>query len=256
MEVNPTGPLRCPVLLGGVPLWLRLRYAETAAYFDRFRTDAAAPVSASPLSAAPVSAAMTDGDWALWRAMGHTDSAFGEFSMLPIRVSEALMAYDRFILHAAAFRLRGRAYLITAGSGVGKTTQLGHLLSLLPGDAAVICGDRPVIELCADGSAVVHPSPWNGKEDLYGADAAPLGGLIVLRRDGFNAFESIDAQRAAPYVFASVFQSCETEDSIRRAANAASRLLESAAVYRLTSRDVPDSTRLMADALCKEAIVP
>ena len=133
--LNPTGPHRCPVLPGGVPLTLRLRYAETTAYFDRFRTDAA-PVSASPLS------------------------------------------------------------------------------------------------------------------------AAPLGGLIVLRRDGFNAFESIDAQRAAPYVFASVFQSCETEDSIRRAANAASRLLESAAVYRLTSRDVPDSTRLMADALCKEAIVP
>lgn len=244
MDNTQTRPVRCTVLLGGVPLRLELRYAESAAYFTRFRTDAAAP---------PPAAAMTEGDWALWRAMGRTDSAFGEFSMLPIRVSEALMAYDRFILHAAAFRFRDRAYLITAGSGVGKTTQLRHLLALHPGDTAVICGDRPVIELCADGGAVVHPSPWNGKEDMYGSGAAPLGGVIVLRRDDENAFTPIDARLAAPDVFASVFQSFETEGVIRRAAAAASRLLEGAAVYMLTSRDAPDSTRLMADALCREA---
>ena len=171
-----------------------------------------------------------------------------EYTVLTAFVSDALMAADRLIMHAVAIRWRDKAYLITAPSGTGKSTQFKHLNALRPGEFSVICGDRPVLWI-QNGEVTVHPSPWNGKESWHGAPAAPLGGIILLRRGEENRLESPQPREIALELFPQIIQSCRLEEKIRRSAQLETQLLEAAPLWRLTTFRVPDSTELLLEAV-------
>ena len=77
-----------------------------------------------------------------------------------------LLRFGCCIFHSVSFVWRDRAWLLTAPSGVGKTTQFLNWQRLFPGEITMISGDMPVIEAREDGSVWAHPSAWNGKEKL------------------------------------------------------------------------------------------
>lgn len=87
-----------------------------------------------------------------------------EFRALMGETSLELIKHGRCLFHAASFLYRGRAWLLTGPSGIGKTTQFRNWQRLFPGETQIICGDMPVLETCEDGTVRVHSSPWNGKE--------------------------------------------------------------------------------------------
>ena len=184
-----------------------------------------------------------------WEHCGNTVDAFAEFCLLCQQTSEALLPKDRLVIHAGAVHFRGRAFLIAGGSGVGKSTQIRTLQELCSGEIGVINGDKPVLECCADGCVIVYPSPWNGKEGMHGADAAPLGGIFLLRRGSENAMERVTETVAAPFLYLQIFQSFTSKESIRLAGKMEERILRSAPVFLFTSNDVPASTRLLIDTL-------
>ena len=248
--------------LGGVTLRCRFRYSETAAYFDAFApSGAASPCVEAPEP--PVS--IPDRDWSEALREGMTDDAHSEFSMLTNYCSDALLRYDRVILHAAALRWRDGAYLICAPSGTGKSTQAGALQALRPGEFGVICGDRPVLEFRLSAPChserseesvspvpapiLVHPSPWNGKENWHGAEAAPLAGLILLSRGPENRLTALTDREAALTMYQHFLQSAWEPENIRRVAALETRLLRAVPIWLLESDQVPDSTRLLLDAV-------
>lgn len=228
----------------GVSLRFGFRFPETAGHLAPYVT---------PDDTEGERVRVREGDWAQWRSIGGQEDAAGEYSVLSIPASEALMEQERFLFHAVAFRWRGRAWLICAGSGVGKSTQIKTLQKLYPGEFSVICGDRPILHCPDDGAVTVYPSPWNGKENWSGAQAAPLAGIILLRRGDENQVRPIKPKAAAARVFTSVFSSSETEGDIRRAAAFAERLLHAAPVWEMINLDVPDSTRLMYETILLES---
>lgn len=246
METNITKTeFAFPVELGGKRFAWAFRFPETPGYLRRWL---GAPLDAVP----PDALRVTDDDFAAWDGRGITFDAFGEYNLICIPTSEAMMP-DGCVFHAAAVRFRGRAFLIAAGSGVGKTTQVRTLQELYPGEVGIISGDKPVLAFREDGSVTVHPSPWNGKEDLYGADAAPLGGIFLLRRGEENSVVPMTAKEAAPFTLLQIFQSCADREAILRAGKAAETLLKSAPLWRMTNKGVPDSTRLMYETMLQEA---
>lgn len=210
------------------------------------------PWLGEPLDAVPPDALrVTDEDFAVWDGRGISFDAFGESNLICIPASEAFLP-DGCVFHAAALRFRDRAFLIAAGSGVGKSTQVRTLQELYPGEAGVISGDKPVLLFREDGSVMVYPSPWNGKENWYGADAALLAGIFLLRRGEENRIEPIPVKAAAPHIFLQIFQSYADGEAIRRAGEFAERLLKSVPVWRMTNKGVPDSTRLMYETMLQE----
>lgn len=240
--------------MAGLTIPCELRYAETANYFP-------APDPASP-RAAGASVRLTREDWKFNLGNGIVESPFSEYSILTAPFSDALMEYDRMIFHAVAVRWRDRAYLICAPSGVGKSTQARFLQELRPGEFSVICGDRPVLEFCqsapcrdgtlpsaASPQIIVHPSPWNGKENWRGAEAAPLAGLILLRRGDENALSALTPREAAFQCYAQVIQTAITEKTVIKAAELTTILLNSVPVWQLTTHQVPDSTRLLLETV-------
>lgn len=228
------------VTLAGRSFRVSARYAETASYFP-------APDPEAPLvPGAPVSIPETD--WQEYLQSGMEDCAHTEYSMLTAHCSDALLAFDCVILHAAALRWRDRSWLIIAPSGVGKSTQTRNLQELLPGQVSVICGDRPVLERCG-GAFRVHPSPWNGKENWHGAEAAPLGGLILLRRGPENRLYALREDEAILNLYVAFIQTSASVEAVTKVAGLEDGVLRAVPTWLLVSDTVPDSTRCLVDGI-------
>lgn len=228
------------VTLAGRSFRVSARYAKTASYFP-------APDPEAPLvPGAPVSIPETD--WQEYLQSGMEDCAHTEYSMLTAHCSDALLAFDCVILHAAALRWRDRSWLIIAPSGVGKSTQTRNLQTLLPGEVSVICGDRPVLERCG-GAFRVHPSPWNGKENWHGAEAAPLGGLILLRRGPENRLYALREDEAILNLYVAFIQTSASVEAVTKVADLEDGVLRAVPTWLLVSDTVPDSTRCLVEGI-------
>ena len=131
---------------------------------------------------------------------GFRDNAFAEFGLSIYHISNTLLKRDRCVFHAAAFLMEGKAYLLTAASGVGKSTQLKHLAEQYKEEIRVMNGDKPVLGPGSDGRLWVYPSPWKGKEG-WGDDSlsAPVGGVIILERGTTDVIRTASARDAAAF---------------------------------------------------------
>ena len=123
-------------------------------------------------------------------------------------------------------------------------TFLGH-----EAGEAVICGDRPVLELQADGTVMVHPSPWNGKENWHGAEKAPLAGILCLKRGKETSIRRWTKAEAVIPVYMSLISSRETEELIRQLSAFETELLTRVPVYEYVNGGVPDSARYLYENL-------
>ncbi len=234
-----TYPYACTFALGGVPLRCRLRFAEAVTCFAPYAAEAE-PVC---------DLAVTEEEWAYMARHDCAMNGQNEASLITALASDVLLQQDRCILHAVALRHADRAWLITAPSGVGKSTQARTLNELYPGQFSVICGDRPVLELRDGDSVFVHPSPWNGKEGWHGADGAPLAGIVCLRRGQENDIRPLSARDAVIPVLHALIHTGRTAEAIRRTAAFEDALLRRTRVWELVNRGVPDSTRLLYETL-------
>ena len=263
------------VNLAGCCLNVHPRYAETESFFRSAYPPCREAAAWSPdcLEARLPDVAIPAGDWQLSRAQGMPDCAHTEYSFLTAYCSDALMEFSRLVIHAVALRFRDRAWLICGKSGAGKSTQAKLLQQLCPGAFGIICGDRPILQFCPSESStkqpqipaflqslnpshgapgnpiLVHPSPWNGKENWYGAEAAPLAGVILLERGEENRLYCVSEEEAVIPVYLQLIQSSWEPQTIRRAAAMESAILQAVPVWKLVSRDVPDSTRLLLEAV-------
>ncbi len=237
----------------------------------------------------PCSVQISDEDWQYFSSLGMEANSVTEFSLLSAFFSDALLPYERIIVHGVAVRWRDQAYLICANPGVGKSTQAKCLQKLRPGEFGIICGDRPVLEFCQSerseaepknpspvchienskksasavaahsvcndvamtkmNKIIVHPSPWNGKENWHGAEAAPLASVILLERGEENRLVSISEREAMLPMYTYFIHNAKTEENVKRVAELETRLLRAVPFWKLTTHEVPASTRLLLDAV-------
>ena len=231
-----------PVMLGGIPLEIPLRYEECIQSLEQFHTDAA-PVARMELipqehleKERPY---YTEGmaDWLL------------ECNELPFAASNALLPYGRCLFHGVAFVWQGQAWIWTAPPGIGKTTQY-ILWKLRYGDEVkILNGDKPLLECRADGSVWVHPSPWRGKENIGRMESAPLGGIICLAQRPENRIELLSPRRAAAMVYRQFLYWPENEDIVDRVCAMAEQILRRTPVWFLPNRGDDASAQLTHDTI-------
>ena len=229
-------PYTLMIALSDISLLLKCEYKETADYFASYTvstSQALAEISAS------------ESDWDHIQRRGFARCGQIEISILTACASDVLLPYGRIIVHAAAFSFRGRAWLIAAPPGVGKSTQIRCLTELYPGEFSVICGDRPILQRMDDGSFLVHPSPWNGKEGWHGAAASPLAGILCLRRGEETAIREMKSREAVIPVFSSIISTYSSEDIVLKASAMETALLQAVPVYDYINGGVPDSSRIL-----------
>ena len=96
------------------------------------------------------------------------DPSYVEYVLSCSYICDYLMSFDRIVFHGASFLWNDHAYIFSAPSGTGKTTQLMHWKSLYPNEIEIINGDKPILEIRKTDSLekiYVHSSPWKGKKN-------------------------------------------------------------------------------------------
>ena len=185
------------------------------------------------------------------RRMLPSDStnSYVEFKALIPLTAKVILIHHCCIFHSVSFVWQGRAWLLTAPSGTGKTTQYQNWQQLFPGEITMISGDMPILEARNDGTVCVHPSPWNGKEKIGHMIHAPLGGIILLEQGDENIISPLSPEEAVIPLFMQFIVRPDTEEEIRSLAGILDLMLRTVPVWKLVNRGDRDSTVLLRETI-------
>ena len=92
---------------------------------------------------------------------------------------------DIMLLHGSAFAFDGRAVIVTAPSGTGKSTHTALWKELYGDGVTVINDDKPWLKR-ENGHFTVYGTPWMGKENRGSNISAPLNAICSLHRSETN----------------------------------------------------------------------
>ena len=172
-----------------------------------------------------------------------------EYKLMMAPTARYLLRYDALLIHAVAFLWRGRAWLLSAASGVGKSTQFRLWRELYGEDVQIICGDMPALSLESDGSILVSPSPWPGKERWSGTVSATLGGVVFLEQAEENEIVRLEPAQSLDLLHERCLCRPRTVEEIHSFAVLLDGVLSHHPVWLLRNRGDPASAQLTARAI-------
>lgn len=232
-----------PLRLAKIPLRLKLSHGLDKRLYEGFID----PDAAEGTPAVWVSQADLEARRDLYPA-GMSDMLL-EYNELPGRVSEYLLEHDCCLFHGAAFLWREKAYIFTAPSGTGKSTQYVLWKEQLGEEMQILNGDKPILRLEADGRLWVYPSPWQGKENMGSMRCAPLGGVIVLQQGVVNSVRRLRPVEAVAPLYLQFLFPGETEETVRRVCALESCLIDQVPVWHMVNRGDVDSAKLCINTM-------
>lgn len=232
MEIN--------VKFAGIPLALNLKHTEFLPEFEPFAT------TEPPL--AHVSLDDSELNLMLRTYPDPPSEEYLEYSELCRRASDALLPFGRAVFHSLAFKWRGRAWLVTAPSGTGKTTHYIQWKRQYSDELTIMNGDKPIIA-SENGKLWVHPSPWYGKEGMHRDDSAELAGIILLKQSDSNTMRRLSIREACAPLYAQFLFSAQTAEQIAGVSAIETAMLESTPVWLLSNKGDLESA-----AFCRETL--
>ena len=149
---------------------------------------------------------VSDEDIDCERTSSGTDYPSGYYeSIITYRkIADKLYEYDGFLFHGCVIELDGRAYIITASSGVGKTTHTRLWLSEFGTEVSIINGDKPTVRII-DGIAYACGTPWQGKEGYGKNTMKPIAGIAFLARGEKNRANEISPSDAVTRFMSQIY---------------------------------------------------
>ena len=229
------------------PIRFRFVHNKTASFFGSY-------ISLSSTDEADIQTTPAEIKKAREVLPDESDDAYIEYRVLIGKTSRELLKYNCCIFHAVSFLWRGWAWLLTAPSGTGKTTQYLNWQRLWPNDAEMICGDMPVLESRKDGSIWVHPTSWNGKEGIGSKRYAPLAGIIVLEQGDRNTLFRLHPAESIITCMEQFMVRPETEEEIRSLIEVLGQMIETVPIWKLINLGNEDSTKMIRSIFEKRVL--
>ncbi|MDO4519993.1 MAG: hypothetical protein Q4B47_06835 [Eubacteriales bacterium] len=118
-----------------------------------------------------------------------------EFLAIYRCICEILIDHNTIAFHGTAVSVDGKAYLIAASSGVGKSTHARLWKQLFGTRAQIINDDKPLLKITNEG-VWVYGSPWSGKDDLNTNVYVPLSAMGFLKRAVSNEVKPMNEGEA------------------------------------------------------------
>ena len=148
------------------------------------------------------------------------------------KIAEKLPEYDAFLFHGSVIELRGKAYVITAHSGVGKTTHTRLWLSEFGDEVSILNGDKPTIRII-DGIPYACGTPWQGKEDYGKNDMKPIAGFVFLSRGEKNIAYEITPADAVIRFMSQIYLPKESKAQLAKTLSLADLVIKSSKLVHL-----------------------
>ena len=163
-------------------------------------------------------------------------------------IAEEIPNYSAFVFHGAVIVKEGKAYAVTARSGVGKTTHLRLWLDTFGDDVHILNGDKPILRMI-DGRVYACATPWRGKEGYGVPEMLPLCGIGFLERGETNTAEKISVGEALMRFVSQIYvpkgRSCAS-----MALNLADKVLSSVPLYKLSVNMEREAAIVACNAFC------
>ena len=156
-------------------------------------------------------------------------------------VADSLIASGLMLMHGAVVAREGFGYMITAASGVGKTTRVMSWMEAYP-DSVVVNGDKPLIKISGE-TPLVFGTPWCGKEGLNTNISVPLQAILCLERSEENSMDELRPAEAFRSLLPQIYRP-EDPEAARRMLSMLSRLTEQVKVYHFRSTPTQEAVRL------------
>ncbi|MBO7304609.1 MAG: hypothetical protein J6V09_05245 [Clostridia bacterium] len=230
------------IKIAGIAVGIDNRFTDVEKFSRDYLTDDAPDFTVS----------VSDDDIEKERVESATDlhDGYYEFTVAYRKIAERLHEYDAFLFHGCVLDLSGDAYVITAHSGVGKTTHTRLWLREFEGEVSILNGDKPIIRII-DGVPYACGTPWQGKE-RYGKNAiCPLRGFAFLSRSEENRATEISAADAVTRFMTQIYLPKGSQLALVKTMRLADRVLREATLVRLECNMEPDAAHVCRAALTK-----
>ena len=130
------------------------------------------------------------------------------------KLCEKLVERNIILLHSAAIRMDGKAYLFTAPSGTGKSTHIKLWRKRFGKAVGIINGDKPLISITPE-EIRAWGTPWDGKERWSANTSAPIAGICQIGRGAENAIQRMKPEDALSVLYAQTYRPT-TEAGMRK----------------------------------------
>lgn len=133
-------------------------------------------------------------DYIRKRAEKNTHITLGDLETIFLADSfnKKILKYNAIFLHSSAILYKGKAYLFSADSGVGKSTHTKLWIKKFGKEnVQIINDDKPIIRFI-DNDWYVYGSPFDGGSGINKNIRAILGGIIFLERAEENSISKLN----------------------------------------------------------------
>lgn len=161
-----------------------------------------------------------------------------------------LLRYGGLMLHASAIEHKGRAYLFSGPSTVGKSTHSRLWQTLLGADAQVFNDDKPALRL-VDGRWYAYGTPWCGKDGINQNKKVPLAGICFLKKAKENRIRLVSPVEAIPYMLSQTMYRLTRRTDMELLLSHIDQLVRAIPVYELECLPDLAAAQLSFDTMTK-----
>ena len=175
-----------------------------------------------------------------------------EISALYRKIADLLVEDNIVVFHSSAICVNGGAFLITARSGVGKSTHARNLKEFIGEEFKYINDDKPLIKVGDD--ITVFSTPWNGKERRGSDISAPLKAILFLNRGETNTYRKIDNKEEIYIKMLSQIYLPKEKFKREKALKVADNLLKNVNFYEINVTKDIESAKMTYEEIIKNEI--
>ena len=163
------------------------------------------------------------------------------------KMCEVLPSHGAFLIHGSALAVDGKAYLLAAPSGTGKSTQAALWRRAFGKRVTMLNDDKPLIKV-TDSEVLACGTPWDGQHHLSSNAMAPLRGVCLIQRSSTNSIVSLTVRDAYTRMLRQVYRPANPA-SLERTLALLDHTLEKVGIWELSCNTRLDAAELAYAAM-------
>ena len=175
-----------------------------------------------------------------------------EISALYRRIADLFVEEDILVFHGSSFMVNNCGFIVTARSGVGKSTHVNLLKQLLGDELVYINDDKPLLRVKDDVS--IFSNPWNGKERRGNNISAPLKAIMFLSRSEEPSFKKIINKEDVYIKLMSQTYLPKEKSKREKALKLVDKLLKLTNFYEINVNTSEESAKMTYERIIKDEI--
>ena len=176
-----------------------------------------------------------------------------EISALYRKIADLLVEDNIIVFHSSAVSIDGSGFLITAKSGVGKSTHSKLLEQYIGNSFKYINDDKPMLKVTDEG-ITIYSTPWNGKERRGNNISAPLRAVLFLNRGETNTYRKIENKEEIYIKMLSQIYLPKEKSKREKALKIADILLKNINFYEINVTKDIESAKMTYEEIIKNEI--